>query len=166
MSAGFAYSNNGLAWRAWDDPNNLQAGGVYFAAAPTTAQLQAAFPGYDAAVAAQQAQATYAAAMAAGLTINSTGTPAVNGTYALDQAQQEVITEVTDYIAKNNAFPGGLATVMLRTAAGGVIAVSTIALWYEISTAIADFIAKADNALITAQGGSNPTWPSASVTIP
>ena len=164
--SGFAYSGNGLSFRAWDDPNNLQAGEVYFAEPPTMAQLQAAFPGYNAAVAAQQAQATYAAAMAAGLTIASTGTPAVNGTYALDAEQQQVVTELAAYIEKNNAFPGGLASVNLRTASGGEIAIPTITLWFAISTAIADFIAKADAVLITAQGGGSPTWPSASATIP
>jgi hypothetical protein len=116
--------------------------------------------------AAQQAQATYAALLADGLTIDSTGTPTVNGTYALDDTQQAAITEVSAYIGKNNAFPGGLTSVVLRTVSGSEIAIPTITLWYAISTAIADFIAKADAALLSAENGGTWTAPSNTVTIP
>jgi hypothetical protein len=47
----YAYSNNGLSWRSWDNPNNLAPGEVFFDHIPTAAELAAAFPGYTKAVA-------------------------------------------------------------------------------------------------------------------
>jgi hypothetical protein len=46
----YAYSNNGLSFRAWDDLNTIASGEVYFDHAPTVAELTAAFSGYTAAV--------------------------------------------------------------------------------------------------------------------
>jgi hypothetical protein len=47
-----AYFNDGLAWRAWEDPNDLNPGDVFFDHEPTENELRAAFPSYDAAKAA------------------------------------------------------------------------------------------------------------------
>lgn len=43
----FAYSNNGYSMRAWNDPNNLLSGEIYFDHVPTIAEIQSAFPNYS-----------------------------------------------------------------------------------------------------------------------
>jgi len=47
---GYAYSNSGLSFRAWDDSSTITTGEVYFNHEPTTTELAAAFSGYTAAV--------------------------------------------------------------------------------------------------------------------
>jgi len=42
---GYAYSNEGLTFRAWDDSSTIESGEVYFDHTPTTTELTAAFPG-------------------------------------------------------------------------------------------------------------------------
>jgi hypothetical protein len=48
---GYAYSNNGLSCRAWDDSATIASGEVYFDHEPTTTELTAAFPAASSAVA-------------------------------------------------------------------------------------------------------------------
>lgn len=48
-----------------------------------------------------------AAAIAAGLAITSTGTPALDGTYSVDEDAQSEIGWVSNYILVNGKFPGG-----------------------------------------------------------
>lgn len=165
----FAYSNNGLSYRAWNDPGNLLQGEIYFDHVPTSTELGNAFPGYAAAVAVATATAAgqtgYVTALASGLAISSTGTPAVDATYALDQSQQANVANVALYITVNNRFPGSLSSVSLRKIDGTTISIPATAVFQEIATAIADYIAKIDAQLLIAQGGGSPTWPTASVTI-
>jgi hypothetical protein len=124
-------------------------------------------------LAAQSAKAAIAAAqtaynnlIAAGLTVTSTGTPAVDGTYACDDAQQDIVTRIQAYITKNNAFPGGLSAVQLRKADGsGYIAIGTVALFQAVGSAIADFVAKADEAELAVLAGGSWVAPSNAVTI-
>jgi len=51
---GYAYSNNGLSFRAWYNSSTITTGEVYFDHVPTTAELTAAFSGYTAAVKAEK----------------------------------------------------------------------------------------------------------------
>src|SRR5271169_3063131 len=51
--------------------------------------------------AAQQAQTKYNAAIAAGVALTSTGSSALNGSYAIDTASQQKIASVALYIAVN-----------------------------------------------------------------
>jgi len=113
----------------------------------------------------QAAQAQYAGKLAAGLTIASTGTPALNATYALSAAQQQNLANVALYIAVNGHLPGGQAALALTTASGGFVLVSSTAAWQEIATAVADYVTLLDAALSIAAQGGTPTWPSASVQI-
>lgn len=106
------------------------------------------------------------AAIAAGLAIASTGTPAINGTYALDDGQQTNLANVSIYIAVNNRFPAGQSSLMLRLADGKLISIPSTAAWQAIATAIADYIAHLKIQLVVAARGGTPSWPSASVTIP
>lgn len=41
-----AYSNNGMSFRAWNDPSDLLLGEVFFDHEPSEAELVAAFPSY------------------------------------------------------------------------------------------------------------------------
>jgi hypothetical protein len=161
----YVYSNNGLAFRAWNDPATLAPGELYFDHAPSGAELLAAFPAYTAAQAAQQALGEAAALLASGLAITSTGTPAVNGTYSCAEDQQTIITRVQAYITKNAVFPGGMSTLQLRTVSGGLISVPSVALFQAIGSAIADFVAKVDEAELAALAGGGWVAPSNSVTI-
>jgi hypothetical protein len=79
-------------------------------AAMTAAQQQAA------AIAA--AEAAYAAAIAAGIQITSTSSPALNGSYAIDQTAQDAMTEVVTGIADGEGLPGGGATFIYPDASG------------------------------------------------
>jgi hypothetical protein len=162
---GYAYSNSGLTFRAWDDPNNLKAGEVYFDHLATSDELAVQFSGYADAAAVANAPKQFAALIAAGLAITSTGTPSINGTYACDTDQQDMIVRLQTYIEKNNAFPGGLSAVQLRLAAGGAISLPSIAVFQAVATAIGDFIAKADEAELAALAGATWAAPSSSVTI-
>lgn len=107
----------------------------------------------------------YAALVAGGLAITSTGTPAVTGTYAIDDDQQDVITRLQTYIAKNGTFPGGLSSVQLRLANGAYIAIPSVTVFQEIGTAIGNFVADLDNAELTALAGGSWVAPSATATI-
>jgi hypothetical protein len=57
-------------------------------------------PGYAAIEKSVRSGLAYNAFITAGLTITSTETPAVNGTYACDDAQQDTITRLQTYIDK------------------------------------------------------------------
>ena len=56
----------------------------------------------------------YAAALGAGCPISSTGTPALDGTYAIDQAIQGAITSEHVYIATTGKFTNGQDTLLAR----------------------------------------------------
>lgn len=133
-----------------------QVGWTYTVAAGTFAA-----PATIAPTAAQEANTL----LAAGLAITSTGTPSINGTYACDDAQQDTITKLQTYIAKNGVFPGGLSSVQLRLTNGSTVAIPSVALFQEIATAIGDFVAEVDEAELTALAGGSWTAPSASKTI-
>jgi hypothetical protein len=160
----FAYSDNGLASRSVDGPSDILPGEVFFASAPTPAQLEAAFSGYTAAVALATGitvgKATYANLIAGGMTITSTGTPALNATYPTDADQQALYTAVQAAILTNAAlFPG-----YLYNAAGAQVTM-TAAQGTAIIIAILAFIAAANNALQAAKNGGTPSWPIPTATI-
>jgi hypothetical protein len=43
----FAYSNNGISFRAWNEPYDLIDGEIYFDHEPTEDDLKLAFPNYE-----------------------------------------------------------------------------------------------------------------------
>jgi len=123
---GYAYSNNGASFRAWNDPANLLPGEVYFAAPPTAAQLAAAFPAYGSVTPAQEAAAFLNTGTCA---IASASMPAVNGTYAIDPASRATMGEVALGIQAGDGLPGGGASFIYDDALGAhtFAAVGTIA---------------------------------------
>jgi hypothetical protein len=60
LTAGYAYSNGGHTMRTFDEAASLQPHEVAFADIATHAQLEAAFPGYDARVMAERVAAAKA----------------------------------------------------------------------------------------------------------
>lgn len=106
----FAYSNNGLSWRAVEADWPLATGEILFDAEPTESQLSAAFPKYSQA-AQQAALASQAqAALLAGMHLSSAGTPSINGVYACDRLSQSDIIAIETGINSGKGFPGGGAT--------------------------------------------------------
>lgn len=72
----------------------------------TSAELQA----YRAQVTALSPDQAFAAALAGGLAIVSTGTKALNATYAIDAPQQQRISGIAAGISARNRLPGGGST--------------------------------------------------------
>jgi hypothetical protein len=95
---------------------------------------------------AQSAQTAYNAAIAAGVAITSTGTPTLNGTYALDQTSLGRITSEQVYITNTSKFTNG------QTTRGWLDSSGTPHMFPSITefTAFAETIALYDDALITA----------------
>lgn len=162
--AQFAYGNNGLGFRLCYSPCTLGAGEVFFSSTPTTQQLTDAFPGYTAAAAAVAAQGTYNAAILAGLGVTSTGTPALNATYALDQTTLDQIGSVARDAAAGLGLPGGGGTFIYPDASGTPHSFSSANV-QDLYKAMRDYMFELNTTLATIQAGGQANWPEASVTI-
>ncbi len=154
----FAYSNNGLSFRGFDstrpDIFTLEPGEILFDTPPTSAQLEAAFPGYAAAQASaslvQQAQV----ALAVGLQIVSTGTPGVSGTYALDAASQQKILTVFAAIG------AGIQTGNVNYPdASGAIHTFTPAEFQAFTAAVYAYVQQLDEVVMGVTGVALPVQP-------
>ena len=94
-------------------------------------------------------------AMGAGLAITSTGTPALNGTYAIDNATQGKIAAISVYILTNAKFPGGVASYPLMDLSGTPHTFPTTASFQAFATAVADYVAVLD-VIIASNAGTPP----------
>lgn len=104
-----------------------------------------------------------AAAMAAGLTITCTSTPALDGVYAVDQAAQARINAIETAILKNGAFPGSNGSQIAYPKIDGTLVVfPSTALFSEFATAVANFVADLD---LYAAGATGASLPAAALTI-
>jgi hypothetical protein len=101
-----------------------------------------------------------AAAFAAGLAITSTGTPAINGTYACDPVSQADIVAIETSINAGKGFPGGVATFNYQDATG-VMHSFTEANFTDLAGAIRDYV----YALKSVVAGVSTALPAASTTI-
>ena len=121
-----------------------QVGSLYTspASAPTNAQAAAAL-------------------QARGLTITSTGTPALNAVYAMDQTTIALITSEELYIVANGTFSNGTGTLTWLYAQPPV----TFPNVTSVKT-VASTIAQTITALADYGAGATNTAPSMSVTIP
>lgn len=162
--AGYAYSNNGLAWRSCDQ-NATVGGEVWFAAPATADQLTSAFPGYATALAGQEAQATFGTAIAAGLAITSTGTSALNATYALDATSQGQLYQIAVFGQTYGVFPNGSSTINYPDITGTQHTFTTTQA-SNLLKAVAVYVYSLNTALATIQAGGSTSWPTASATIP
>lgn len=136
---------------------------------PADATITAQFANYDAVLAsaasAKTAQQGALAAIAAGIVITSTATPALNGTYPIDPATQVKLNSAVTYIMLNNAFPPALAASMPWYDASGTPHIFTaISDFKHFATAFADFVAHVD--IYASSGGATGSIPSNAITIP
>ena len=107
---------------------------------------------------AQQAQA----ALAAGLTITSTGTPALNGVYATDAETQADIGWVQIYVQANGKFPGSSGTYVWLDIDRAPHIFPSVAEFTAFATVFADYVADLKMIATTNAG----TLPAATATIP
>lgn len=105
-----------------------------------------------------------ATALSSGLSITSTGTPSLNGTYSLDQTNQNNVSATTTYILLNGTFPGGGTTMSWIDQSGVAHTWPNVAEFKAFATVYANFVAAV--ALYAASNGASGSLPSNQVTIP
>lgn len=106
----------------------------------------------------------FAQAMRAGVNITSTGTPALNGTYAIDQGSLSLITGEQVFIGTTGKFTNGQATRNWRDITGGVHLFPSTAEFTAFAEAVAGYADALDAALSVVQAGGAwiaPPMPSA-----
>lgn len=97
-----------------------------------------------------------------GLTITSTGTPAINGRYATDPASLTTITEIATGISAGQGFPGGGSTFEYVLANGiTVVTFASTDTFLAVAVAIRDFVYTG-----TKGGRGSVSFPPDNVTIP
>jgi len=99
-------------------------------------------------------------ALASGLAITSTGTPALDGVYACDPEAQAKLMATDLYITKRGTFYGGVSTYPWVDMEGNPH-IFTMAEFDNLATAIANYVAALD--LVIA--GQSETLPAATATI-
>ena len=132
-------------WAAQGNGPWAVSGGVLVAATPPAPTL------------AQQAML----ALAGGLTITSAGTPALNGTYAVDPATLDHIQAEMLAVQIVGTFADGATTVAWPDASGALHNFPSIAEYKAFALSVMAFVAACYKAI----NGSASTLPSASVTI-
>lgn len=107
---------------------------------------------------AQQAEAL----IAGGITITSTGTPALNGVYSCNAQAQANLQAVQIYIQANGKFPGSAGTYPWLDMAGTPHIYPSITEFTALASRIADFVADCTLIILTGEG----TLPPNTATIP
>lgn len=102
-------------------------------------------------------------AIAAGIEITSTSTPALNGTYPLDPASQANINAVITYILLNGTFPNNAATLNWYDISGTSHTFPSIAEFKAFSTATANYVTTVIE--YGASGGTSGSLPALPITI-
>lgn len=97
---------------------------------------------------AQQAQA----ALGAGLTITSAGTPSLDGIYAVDATAQALITSTMLYIQVNGKFPGDAGALSWGLMNGGVVTFSSTAEFQAFASAVGAYVATLSEISLTNAG--------------
>ena len=110
------------------------------------------------------AQAHYNALIAGGLTINSTGTPADDGTYGTAASDQANFNAVQTYVLTTGTLQQTPQPWFLQN--GTPVMIPSAAVFREISTAVANFVTNAKVAAAESAAGQSVTWPSSSVSVP
>jgi len=112
----------------------------------------------------QQAATMLATNIATGIVLTSTGTPALNGTYALDAVSQAQIFQIGLYANQFGTFPSG-STTQAYPDASGVPHNFTVVAFVAFLKAVASLVAAmTTQAGIMAHGGT-PSWPPQSAEI-
>jgi hypothetical protein len=115
---------------------------------------------------AQVGQAAYNAAIAAGCQIVSTGTPALNGTYALDDASLLKLVGEQNYIQLKSTFTNGQATRAWLDAAGAPHIFPSTSAFTSFAEALGAYIDALQTALAAALAGGAWIAPAQPVAIP
>jgi hypothetical protein len=116
-----------------------------------------------AATAAQNVIKQASAALAAGMALTSTGTPALNGTYSLTPQSVSNVNATVTYILLNGAFFGGSSVMPWADMSGAMHTFPSIAEFKSFATAFASLIAQIQ--LYADSGGAVGSIPSNQVTI-
>ena len=103
-----------------------------------------------------------AALIAGGITITSTGTPALNGTYSTNAPAQENAVSVMSYINANAKFPGSAATMTWLDSSGNPHVFPSTTEFVAFFNAAMDFVMDCQMIVLTDEGA----LPEATATIP
>ena len=105
-----------------------------------------------------------AAALSAGLSITSTGTPAINGTYPCDNTAQARFSRVYELIqrAGGSAFPAGMTELPWALADGSIVKFASVSTFLAVEQAVGEYVLALDLIIATGSG----TLPAASKQIP
>lgn len=106
----------------------------------------------------------YARKIAAGIQIASTATPALNGTYALDQTKQGQITGIVTAITAGKGLPGDLPVVPWADINGDPHNF-TAADIVNLGKAMEDYIFALSQTASLLRAGQKAEWPAQPVTI-
>jgi hypothetical protein len=96
--------------------------------------------------------------------VNSTGTPALNGVYAIDDVSQSKIAAIAAGIAAKNRVPGGGSTFNYFDVSG-VAHAFTAANFLDFAAVIEDYAYTVDLQRAALAAGQKPVWPSSPLTI-
>lgn len=83
------------------------------------------------------------AAIAGGINLTSTGTPALNGAYAVDAAAQAQINSVVTYTLLNNAFPNSVAVLPWPDMSFMMHNFPSVVSFHAFASAAANFVTQA-----------------------
>jgi len=168
----FIDTNTQQLWSFDDDVLVIEEGGTYafetaagmrLTAVPSTLEPYVAPPPTASQIAAQEAAVLAAqaqAALAAGLKVSSTSTPALNGTYAVDALSQMDIIAIETSLNAGKGFPGGSTTFGYPDCAG-VQHAFTESAFTDFAAAVRDYV-YGIRAVIS---GAATTLPASSVAI-
>lgn len=139
-------------------------------ARPTSAQLQALIPAWQAqhnnTQSAAIVQGQYQALIISGLAITSTSTPSLNDTYGIDDATETHINSELSSIAVNGTFTNGQITKAWPNLNQTAAHTFTIAQFKTLVTAIGQYKDALVETKITLANGGSASWPTISATIP
>jgi hypothetical protein len=117
--------------------------------------------------AAEQAEALYSAAIAAGIVIASTSTPALNGTYALGPSDTANIGDEAQFITIFSEFTNGATAAMTwADASGATHSFSSTSQFMAFAKAVAQYVSALKMTLATLRSGGTAAWPSNQAAIP
>lgn len=100
-------------------------------------------------------------ALAAGITITSTSTPAVNGTYACDGSTTSDINAEITSILLNSTFADGSSTISWPDTSGALHVFPSTDVFKSFATALASYVSNVRKYAV----GVNQSLPSNSITI-
>ena len=98
-----------------------------------------------------------------GVTVTSTSTPSLNGTYAIGPSSQAALTSVAAYVMLKSDFPGGSTTQPWSDAAGNVHIFPSTTVFEAFATGIADYVASVS--VYGDSRGADGSLPSPSISI-